>query len=183
MRKFICLSGKAQHGKDTTANFLKSELEKQGYSVIIVHQADLLKFICKNYFGWNGEKDEYGRDLLQKVGTDVIRKAKPDFWVDFIGEVTSFFDGRWAYILIPDTRFPNEIEKLRTPTSEVFHVKVVRPNFVSPLTTEQQLHSSETALDDVKSDYVILNDGDTGSLRDNVAAIALDIISKTTEEH
>lgn len=178
MRKFICVSGKAQHGKDTTANLLKSELEAQGYSVLSIHQADLLKFICKNYFGWNGEKDEYGRSLLQKVGTDVIRKVKPDFWVDFINEVTSFFDGTWDYILIPDTRFPNEIEKLRTPTSKVYHVRVVRPNFNSPLTKEQQQHPSETSLDGIESDYVIKNDGDLATLGNKVSSVVSNIVQE-----
>ena len=41
--KIIAISGKAQHGKDTTAEFLKSELETHGYKVQIAHYADLLK--------------------------------------------------------------------------------------------------------------------------------------------
>ena len=172
MRNFICISGKAQHGKDTTAGLLKNELIKRGYSVLIVHQADLLKFICRNYFDWNGDKDEYGRSLLQKVGTDIIRKSKPNFWVDFINEVTEFFDGTWDYILVPDTRFPNEIERLRSQTSNVFHIRVQRTNFTSPLTEEQQHHPSETALDNVKSDYTIINDGDLQALQDKIVSVA-----------
>ena len=54
--KIICISGKAGHGKDYTANLLKEELEARGYSVLITHNADLLKYICKTFLGWNGEK-------------------------------------------------------------------------------------------------------------------------------
>ena len=55
-----------------------------GYSTLIVHYADLLKYMCKTFFGWNGEKDEFGRSLLQRVGTDCIRNVEPDYWVDFV---------------------------------------------------------------------------------------------------
>ena len=54
----IVISGKAQHGKDTTAGFLKDTLEADGYSVLIAHYGDLVKYVCKMYLGWNGEKDE-----------------------------------------------------------------------------------------------------------------------------
>ena len=60
--KIIAISGKAQHGKDTTAGFLKSTLEADGYKVQVAHYADLLKYICKQFFGWNGQKDDAGRN-------------------------------------------------------------------------------------------------------------------------
>lgn len=168
MRNFICISGKAQHGKDSVANALSDVLTQRGKSVLVIHQADLLKFICKTYFNWNGEKDDFGRTLLQRVGTDIIRKEKPDFWVDFIEEVTSFFDGTWDWILVPDTRFLNELERLKTPTSKVIHIRVQRPNFISPLSAEQQLHPSETSLDNAKYDYLLINDGNLDELKQKV---------------
>ena len=60
MRNFICISGKAQNGKDTSAEIFKNELVIRGHSVLVIHQADLLKYICKAFFNWNGEKDEAG---------------------------------------------------------------------------------------------------------------------------
>ena len=73
MKKIICISGKAQHGKDTTATILSAALEDRGNKVLTFHYADLLKYLCRQYFNWNGEKDEAGRTLLQHVGTDVVR--------------------------------------------------------------------------------------------------------------
>ena len=35
--EIIAISGKAQHGKDTTAGFLKSALEADGYKVQVAH--------------------------------------------------------------------------------------------------------------------------------------------------
>ena len=100
--KILCISGKAQHGKDTTANYLYNELKDKGYKVMITHYADLLKFICSNMFGWDGKKNEKGRHLLQYVGTDIIRKQKPDYWVDFIISILELFPNEWEYVLIPD---------------------------------------------------------------------------------
>ena len=56
--KVITISGKAQNGKDTTAGLLKAALEADGYKVLITHYADLLKYICKQFFGWDGQKDD-----------------------------------------------------------------------------------------------------------------------------
>ena len=157
--KVICISGKAQHGKDTSASFLKMMLEADGYKVLIAHYGDLVKYICKTFFDWNGEKDVYGRSLMQHIGTDVIRRQEPDYWVSFITDVLKFFDGEWDYVLIPDSRFPNEIDYLKEHGFDVLHMRVIRQNFVSPLTPEQQLHQSETALDHVMPDHYINNHG------------------------
>ncbi len=177
MRNFICISGKAQNGKDTSAEIFKKELVNRGHSVLVIHQADLLKYICKAFFNWNGEKDEAGRTLLQQVGTNVIRKVEPDFWVNFIAKVTGFFKDTWDYIIIPDTRFPNELEKLKADDANVYHVRVIRKDFKSPLTEEQQRHPSETALDGVESDFTLINDKDIDGLYGGIVSI-LDAIEK-----
>lgn len=176
MRNYICISGKARAGKDAAADLLKENLSDQGYSVLVIHYADLLKFICKTYFGWNGEKDGYGRTLLQKVGTNVIRKQNPDFWVDFVIEITTLFDGRWDYIIIPDARFPNEVDKLKSSASTVTHLRIERPSFLNELTVEQRQHPSEVALDNTNPDFTIVNDGDLSTLAVKVRDVAAKII-------
>ena len=108
--KIVCISGKAQHGKDTTAKLLEEILEAQGNRVLIAHYGDLVKYVCKTFFGWDGKKDEKGRTLLQRVGTDKIRAVSPDYWVDFIVSILDIFCDEWDYVLIPDTRFSNEYE-------------------------------------------------------------------------
>ena len=55
----IPIIGKARHGKDTFSLYLKEEIEKEPKNnVLIIRYADYLKFVCKSYFDWNGEKDE-----------------------------------------------------------------------------------------------------------------------------
>ena len=157
MTNFILCSGRARHGKDTSAEIIKENLKKRGYSVLITHYADLLKFICKNFFGWNGEKDEAGRTLLQQIGTNCIREKNPDYWVDFIINLIKMVPDKYDFIIIPDTRFPNEITRVIDAGFPVTHVHIIRTNFENELTEEQKNHPSETALDDVEPDFVIEN--------------------------
>lgn len=171
--KIISISGKAQSGKDTTAALLKEVLETDGYTVLIAHYADLLKYICKTFFGWNGVKDEAGRQMLQYIGTDVVRKQNPDYWVNFLLSVLNLFPHEWDYVLIPDSRFPNELDCIRQSDIDSVHLRIERPGLVSPLTPEQQNHPSETALDDVAADYHIVNDGALEDLRKKVIDLAV----------
>lgn len=158
--KIITISAKARHGKDFTANIIKNKLEKNGSKVLIAHYADLLKYICKTFFDWDGQKDDVGRTKLQHIGTDIIRKQNPDYWVDFIISVLKMFPNEWDYVIIPDTRFPNENDKLKANNFDVITLKVIRPNFNNGLTEAQNNHESETALDHYKFDCHIINNGD-----------------------
>ena len=175
--KIVTISAKAQHGKDYTASLLKDGLEDLGFSVLVCHYADLLKYICKQFFGWDGQKNEEGRTLLQKVGTEGVRKVKPDYWVDFIIDILTFFYNEWDYVIIPDTRFPNEIEKMRD-RFDCSCVHVSRPGFENSLTEEQRNHPSETALDGYLFDHELTNDGTPEGMRREVD----NLISKLIRE-
>lgn len=177
--QIVVISGKARNGKDTIADFLKQALENDGHKVLVTHYADLLKYICKQFFGWNGEKDEDGRQLLQYIGTDVIRKKKPDYWVQFITSILKIFPHQWDYVLIPDCRFPNEIDTLRNARFNTTHLRIVRSNFDDNLTDEQRAHSSETALDNTEPDYLILNNGTLKDLKNK----AIDWVTQFKGSH
>lgn len=166
--RVICISGKARHGKDSTASILRDLLKENGGRVLVTHYADLLKFICKNYFNWDGNKDDKGRQMLQYVGTDVIRKQNPTLWVDFVSMILKYFYNNWDYVIIPDCRFPNEITTMQDKGFDTVHIRVIRDNFESPLTGEQQSHPSETALDDMKPDYYIKNNGTLQDLKKTI---------------
>lgn len=83
-----------------------------------------------------------------------MRKQKPNFWVDFIIDVLTLFDGEWDYVIIPDCRFENELNRFNDDW-DITTVRVNRLNFTSNLTPEQLKHPSETALDNYNFDYVI----------------------------
>lgn len=168
--KIVLISGKAQHGKDTVAQILKTILEEKlvDSRVLISHYADLLKYICEKFFRWNGEKDEQGRALLQYVGTDIIRKDNPNLWVDFMCMMLKYCRDKWDYVIIPDCRFPNEIERLQSVDANIFHLRVVRDKFESPLSKAQQCHISETALDNTEPDCFLCNNGSLSELGETV---------------
>lgn len=178
--KVICISGKAQHGKDTTANFMKDILiekfEINESKILITHYGDLLKYICRQFFNWDGEKDENGRRLLQYIGTDVVRAKNPDFWANFLADALKMFEDKWYYVLIPDVRFPNEIEKINDKGFNYSTIRVIRPNFDNHLTGSQNAHKSEIALDGVEMDYTLINNGTLDDLKIKISHMLGDIL-------
>jgi len=165
--KVCCISAKARHGKDTAAAIIAKYLEKQGHGVLITHFADLLKYICNKFFGWDGNKDEKGRTLLQYVGTDVVGAQKPDFWANFIIDILKLFENEWDFVLIPDCRYPIEMTTMENNFDTTL-LRVERPNFDNGLTDEQKKHPSETAMDNYPYDTVLYNDSDLDTFKDKV---------------
>lgn len=124
---------------------------------MIIHNADYLKFICKEYFGWDGNKDLKGRTILQHIGTEVVRKREPDFWINIVEEFINVFQEDFDVFIIPDCRFPNEINFLKQFNYDVLTVRVIRLNHENKLTLEQRKHPSETSLDNYNFDYEIVS--------------------------
>jgi len=106
MKKVITVSAPAQNGKDTFALLFKKIAESHGERVLITHYADYLKYICREWFSWDGEKDEYGRNILQRVGTDLARTNNPSVWLNVVIESIRAFHTEFDYIMIADARFP-----------------------------------------------------------------------------
>jgi hypothetical protein len=91
------------------------------------------------------------RQLLQVIGTDVIRKYNENWHVEkMIEEIQSYSEDK--LIVIDDVRFPNERDAILRLSGEVFFI--VRPN---SLTISN--HPSETALKwhNFSFDKVIIN--------------------------
>lgn len=153
----IPISGKAESGKDLTATLIKIKLQNQGKRVLIINYADLLKFLCQKYFGWDGEKDIKGRELLQKIGTEKVRAKNNNYWVDNVIELVKVFEDDYNYVLIPDCRFINEIERWDNDY-EFISLRIERLGHENKLTPEQRLHASETSLDNYPFDYGIVSE-------------------------
>lgn len=173
--KVILVSGKARSGKDTAAIMMCKELKNRGHRVLITHFADLLKHICRSFFGWEGTKDEEGRTLLQYVGTDVIRKKNPDMWVDFIVRMLDYFPDEWDFVIIPDCRFPNEITGVANAGHDVTCLRIIRSES-DEMTEEQKLHPSEMALDGYIPDYSIVNDGTLEELEEKIKCFTEEVL-------
>ena len=88
--------------------------------------------------------------------------------IEVLGE---FFD----VVIIPDVRFLNEIDKIKDKYKDAILIRVERPDFVSPLSKEQQSHKVETTLDDYKEfDYCIINNDTVCKLEDEVRKILIE---------
>lgn len=101
----IGVCGLYQAGKDTTADYLVKE-----YGFTKVSWADQLKWICSKYLGWDGQKDDKGRKLLQQVGTEIARdKIRKDYWI-FMAKMNMKLLQEFGKtnIVIPDCRYENE---------------------------------------------------------------------------
>lgn len=127
-------------------------------------------------------KDEKGRTILQYVGTDVVRKQEPDFWVGFIIKVLRLFPKEWDYVLIPDLRFPNELSELKNAGFAVCHVHIAR-SLENGLTEEQRSHPSETALAGVVPDHTIQNDGNLNDLNQQLKCLISNQLEPNENEY
>lgn len=165
------------------AEFLKQELTARNNKVIVIHYADAVKWICKDYYGWDGVKDEKGRTLLQTLGTDKIRTKDPDYWTNivagFLSAVAPFND--FDVAIIPDARFPNEVEITMDSLVPSVCIRIERKNadgtlWTNPvLTEEQHNHPSETSLDNYCFDYVIDNSEGLDVLRESAITVLKDL--------
>lgn len=171
--KIFIISGKARSGKDKTTMFLKDELTKKGKSVISLAYAKYIKDYAMNVSDWDGTDETKPRDLLQFIGTELIRKQiDEDFFINRMIEDIKVYSYFCDTIIISDARFSKEIEVIKKTFKDVTSINVVRPLFVSDLTEEQKEHSTETGLLDFKGyDIEIVNDGNLEDLKMKVVEL------------
>lgn len=110
------------------------------------------------------------RQLLQIIGTDLIRKYQPEWHVNSlikdIKENLEFRD-----VVIDDVRFPNEKKAIEELGGRVFFI--IRPNWFYNITN----HISETSLkwQDFKSEDIIINDLKAETMCINIQAAFIHI--------
>ena len=170
MVHLIGLSGRRGSGKDTVARILQ-ELQPQRRWQIRSF-GDSIKSVCAAltgeavgpYYSQKGKAEivpTFRRtrgEMLQQVG-QALRDWEPLVWVD------AFFAGlpADAFVLVPDIRFPNEADPIRTRGGLMLRVEG------DPLQqrgdgTRDDNHPSETAMDDYPHFAATLHN--TGSRND-----------------
>ena len=82
-------------------------------------------------------------------------------------------------VIVSDVRFIEEIKIIKDNFKNVISIGVIRPNYKSDLTKEQEKDITETALDDYNDyDFKIINDKSEVELYNNT----LDILKKIEKE-
>jgi hypothetical protein len=158
MRFVIGITGNMGVGKTTLANEIAGRLN--GY---VLPFAAPVKSIAKS-MGWNGEKDERGRRLLQLIGTECGRECiGEDVWVRrWLASLVEDSESPSA-VIADDVRFENEADAIRARGGLI--VRVTRPGF------DGDGHASETQRVDAHME--IANDGTVERLKAQWARVFL----------
>lgn len=133
--------------------------------VKIYHFADCLKQMCVELFdlkpqqvyGTDDDKNtmtQYGktaREFLQYLGTDVMRSIKDTVWVDYT--IKKIVEERSGTAIIPDVRFPNEVDAIHSAGGIV--IRLTRNPYNSNHRCEQAL--SKDNFDWNKFDLILDN--------------------------
>lgn len=171
----IGFKGELKSGKDTAALRLVNEYGFRRYAF-----ADQLKRLCALVPGvkpeqlgwieakksWAGDKDDYGRKLLQDMGDGARKLLGMNVWVNAVdnniqadGLIPDEDD-----IVLADVRYPNEAKWIRENGGVV--IEIQRPDVER--TGEASQHVTETIQREIVPDYVIVNDRGIEDLWDEV---------------
>lgn len=145
--KIIALSGKAQAGKSYVARLIASHVPGsvvRGFASEL--RAELTRAGIPETF--LQEKTPAARSLMQAWGA-ARRATDPAHWVRALrAEAENLEDRGCPLLLIDDLRFENEAEWLQKEGALLIRLRRIRSREETPpLTMDQQLDESETALD------------------------------------
>lgn len=168
----VIFSGKVRSGKDTAMNIIREKYEEDNKKVINLQFSSYIKEYAKRISNWDGTDETKPRELLQELGTDIIRNKIDKYFfinriIDDIKVYSYFFD----IIMISDARFPEEIETVKKQFKNTISIHINRPNN-DTLTDRQKVHITETALDNYSNyDYIVNNDGTIEDLKSKLDSL------------
>lgn len=150
----ILLSGKAGSGKTTVADMLENKInDEPSLSILRYAFASPIKYIAKAFIGWDGEKDEKGRVLLQDLGK-VGRDYDEHIWVKHFLNQMDKQSGilPFNFAIVDDWRFPNELAYLKNnPLLELVTIRMFERGSLNGKTASDV---SENSLPEVDVEYI-----------------------------
>lgn len=158
--KIYIMCGKAKHGKDTFSAYLRDVYKNNGKEIIVTQLSKYIKYYAREMTGWDLSEESKPRELLQQLGTGVIREylKKEDLFINRMIEDIDVFSCFYDAIIISDVRLKKEINDLRQAFPDLVCVHINRPDFDNGLTEEQKNHKTEIDLDDFDNfDVKIVN--------------------------
>lgn len=153
------LSGKAKSGKNLIADKIENYYKNK--RCIQISYAFYLKNYVKNIYDWNGSEEDKPRELLQKIGIDLIEnKIDSNLLIRRVCEDIKVYSYFYDIIIITDARLKDEIEIPKRLFNNVVTIRIDSIYYDKKMTIEQMNHITETNLDNYdKFDYII-NDFD-----------------------
>jgi hypothetical protein len=165
----IGLTGKAGSGKGVSSVVLTSFAKGDGVPATVMSFAKPIKDFAR-LLGWNGEKDEKGRRLLQILGVEIGRECfYENFWIDkWQSAVADFMgkNGSRALVVCDDVRFENEAVHIRSRGGVV-----ARISGRGGLGGAASAHSSERGIPDSLVDVEVDNGGTMEALAERLRAV------------
>lgn len=181
--KIILIGGKANTGKDSTAEYIDEYYRSRGLDVVNIQIGYYIKMYAKEIAKWDGDNDTKPRQLLQDLGTELIRKQIDEYF--FIKRIIQDIDVYSRYfdiITISDGRLPEEFASIKLAYPETVTVHITRPGYSSRLTKGQKAHITEALVDEIEYDYDIVNDGTLDDLQKKAIELVQTIEKETKFE-
>lgn len=168
--KIFIVSGKARSGKDLVSNLICEYYQEKNCKKL--SYAYYLKQYVKDITGWNGSDETKPRDILQRVGIELIKEKVSDtFLVNRVCEDIKVYSFFYDVLVITDARLISEIEIPKKLFQNIITIRVNRKS-ENNLTLEQKNHITETNLDNYQNfDYIIQNNDDYDELVNTVKRI------------
>lgn len=164
--KIILLGGKANSGKDSTAEYIDQYYRSRGLDVVNIQIGYYIKMYAKEIAKWDGDNETKPRQLLQDLGTELIRKQiDENFFIKRILQDIDIYSRYFDIITISDGRLPEEFAAIKLAYPETVTVHVTRPGYSSRLSKGQKAHITEMLVDEIDYDLEIVNDGSLDDLQ------------------
>ena len=158
--KIYLITGLARHGKDSIASLLTKFYEENNKKVIYSRAGKYIRYYVMEMTDWDGSEETKPRELLNQIGTDIIRNKlnKSEMLLQRQNDDLEIYSYFYDAIIVPDIRFPREIEAIKEKFNNVITINVLRLNFDSDLTLTEKNHIIENSLQDYDDyDYKIIN--------------------------
>lgn len=157
--KIFLVAGKSGSGKGEVAKLIKTYCIENKNKAIITEFSKYLKMYAKEILGWRGEEPK-PRKFLQDIGVTIKENMDaPLTLINRMLEDIRVYELYFDAVIISDVRYPEEIEEIKKKYKEVYSIYVVNQFSKSKLSLEEQMHITETALENYGNfDVTITND-------------------------
>jgi len=150
MAVILICSRLPQQGKDTATKFLE-----ENYNGIRIGLADKVKEIA-TLMGWDGIKDEKGRNFLVNLGTVAGRTYDKNMWLKLAHKKIKDVINSGHNVIISDVRFVSEEIYFKNNFKDVIVIGI-ESNTIGDKAFENDL--AQVEYKDIKKDFIIKNNG------------------------